>query len=474
MKKIYILIIIVSLFINCKDEHYAEGKIVTQEVINITGGSATLRGNISVINSSKIGVEIEGRGFVYSENRNQLIAAEGVHNRVYEKINSTGNFSANISELKPLTKYYVQSFFVLLSPKTENILYYVENVFYGNIIEFTTDKAGISPVVTTLSAINTTKTSAILRGNIINVGDPAYTSKGICYSTLPNPTINDSKVLGAGSGIGEFEGTATSLTPGTNYYARAYATNSVETAYGDQITFTTKQQELFLFDDVESHYAFTKNSQGDIGWTYYENGSPTYGFKGIQFPGSGSNFAYIVFKPSATTPDMSTTGDIQPHSGLQFFACFATLLPEDGGTQPNNHWIVSPELSFTSSFKFSFWAKTYMSDYGLERMKVRYSTTTNAQSSFTNYLAGSSASSGYVSVPDVWTKYTYTVPATAKYVAIQCVSDDAFIFMVDDITIGESSKSNEPPNNINPINLNNTKKINELSRKAVKKDCIQD
>ena len=36
----------------------------------------------------------------------------------------------------------------------------------------------------------------------------------------------------------------------------------------------------------------------------------------------------------------------------------------------------------------------------------------------------------------VWSYYSYTVPAAAKYVAIRCVSNDSFLFMVDDISIG--------------------------------------
>ena len=188
-----------------------------------------------------------------------------------------------------------------------------------------------------------------------------------------------------------------------------------------------------ITDGAEAHTNFAINSPGTVGWTYYENGSPTYGFTGVDFPGAYGNFAYIVFNPSATTPSMSTTADIQPKTGQKFFGCFATVPPPDG-IQPNNHWMVSPQLNATEPFTFSFWAKTYHSSYGAERMKVRYSTATNAQADFTNYLAGTAST--YVSVPQAaWTFYTYTVPANAKYVAIQCVSNDAFVFMVDDITI---------------------------------------
>ncbi|MBK6346847.1 MAG: hypothetical protein IPF68_13105 [Bacteroidales bacterium] len=42
-----------------------------------------------------------------------------------------------------------------------------------------------------------------------------------------------------GSGTGTFTSGLTGLTEGTTYYARAYATNSIGTAYGNQVSFTT-------------------------------------------------------------------------------------------------------------------------------------------------------------------------------------------------------------------------------------------
>ena len=42
-----------------------------------------------------------------------------------------------------------------------------------------------------------------------------------------------------GSGTGTYTSSLTGLTANTLYYVRAYATNSVGTAYGNQVTFTT-------------------------------------------------------------------------------------------------------------------------------------------------------------------------------------------------------------------------------------------
>ena len=192
----------------------------------------------------------------------------------------------------------------------------------------------------------------------------------------------------------------------------------------------TKGRETFN-EDVESHTNFTINSTTN-GWSYIDgDGKPTYGIQDVNFPGSASAMAFIAFNPSATTPSQSGDAGLQPHGGSKYFASFAA----NGAT--NNDWLISKQL--TSPTHLSFWAKSYTDKYGLERMKVAYSTGGTSQSDFT-FLTGSS----YISVPTTWTKYDYDLPAGTKYIAINCVSDDAFIFMVDDITI-EMGGTPPPP-----------------------------
>jgi len=177
------------------------------------------------------------------------------------------------------------------------------------------------------------------------------------------------------------------------------------------------------FDGVENHPDFMVNSPGSgaYRWSYIDgDDNVTFGVQNLTFPGSQGKMAYIVFNPSATTPALNG-GD--PHNGSKYFACFGS----DG--TPTDDWMISPELGYTTDFKFSFWARSYHSSY-LESMRVVYSTTGKNKADFTNVLVSVS------SVPADWTNYNYTVPANAKYVAIHCNSDDKFIFLVDDIFIG--------------------------------------
>jgi PKD repeat protein len=181
-----------------------------------------------------------------------------------------------------------------------------------------------------------------------------------------------------------------------------------------------------IYDDAENHPDFMINSPGDVDWTYIDvDGLTTYGFQGVTFPGMGEPSAFRVFNPSATSP--VATG-LETHDGsAKYFASF--IATEAGAT---NDWMISPELAFKTDFKVSFWARSQTLNYGPERLRVVYSTTGSDAADFTNSLTPEP----YMELPDVWTRYEYTLPADARYVAFNSVSYDSFIMFIDDIFIG--------------------------------------
>jgi hypothetical protein len=97
--------------------------------------------------------------------------------------------------------------------------------------------AGQAPTVTTGVITVVTQTSSTGGGDVTNDGNAAVTSRGLCWSTNQQPTIADSKTSN-GTGTGTFTSSLTGLTDGTTYYARAYATNSFGTGYGNTVLFT--------------------------------------------------------------------------------------------------------------------------------------------------------------------------------------------------------------------------------------------
>jgi uncharacterized protein (TIGR02145 family) len=95
------------------------------------------------------------------------------------------------------------------------------------------------PSLTTLNATEITATSAVSGGDISNDLGYPITARGVCWSAHENPTIADGLVTNT-SEVDSFTCLITGLTINTKYYVRAFATNSLGTAYGNEIMFATK------------------------------------------------------------------------------------------------------------------------------------------------------------------------------------------------------------------------------------------
>ncbi len=79
-----------------------------------------------------------------------------------------------------------------------------------------------------------------MSGELTTDGGSPVTRRGIVYGLTATPTLGaatDTPATGAGTGA--FSSTLAGLSPETTYYARAYATSTVGTGYGADITFKT-------------------------------------------------------------------------------------------------------------------------------------------------------------------------------------------------------------------------------------------
>lgn len=101
-------------------------------------------------------------------------------------------------------------------------------------------KKATVPELTTTVVTEVTLNSAVSGGAIITDGGEDITEKGVCWSITTGPTVADSKTSD-GKGSANFTSNMVGLAEGTPYFVRAYATNSVGTAYGNEVTFTTNQ-----------------------------------------------------------------------------------------------------------------------------------------------------------------------------------------------------------------------------------------
>ena len=117
---------------------------------------------------------------------------------------------------------------------------------YTNEVTLTTTISTSLPTLTTIEASLITQTTASTGGTISSDGGASITARGVCWSTSSNPTISLTTKTTDGSGAGAFTSNITGLSANTTYYVRAYATNSVGTAYGNQLNITTLQNSSTL------------------------------------------------------------------------------------------------------------------------------------------------------------------------------------------------------------------------------------
>ena len=188
--------------------------------------SATLGGNVTADG----GTSVTERGVVYSFVDNTPTIGEADVTKNANGTTGTGTFSKSITGLSPGNTYYVRAYAIN-----------AEGTVYGGVQSFSTSAV---PTVSTATISSFTGTTAAMGGNVTASGGVAVTERGIVYSTTDStPAIGETGVTKAShgsTGMGSFSASIGDLTRGTTYYVRAYATNSVGTAFGGTETFTTK------------------------------------------------------------------------------------------------------------------------------------------------------------------------------------------------------------------------------------------
>lgn len=206
------------------------------------------------------------------------------------------------------------------------------------------------------------------------------------------------------------------------------STLKAETAQGGSIVLTWDEPaedegNIQATEGFETYEAFTISDMGDWGLADYDR-MATYTIQNSSsatgdyiYPNAGEPMAFQVFNPGKAG---ITAKMWQPYLGSQMAVCF------DAAGAINDDWLISPEVKAGS--KVSFMAKSVTALYGLEKFRFCYSSTDNAPGSFTAIGDVNSVSDGE------WTRYEFTLPADARYFAINCVSENAYAMLLDEIT----------------------------------------
>jgi hypothetical protein len=224
--------------------------VVTGTKTNITTNNGTLAGNITSNGNSLVTVS----GVVYSTAPAPVIGGPGVIDSVTSPLTALGTFTKNIAGLTNSTTYYYRAYAI-------NAV----GTSYGADSTFTTPASAIVPTVLRVAASNLTTTTVTLGGNITSNGGDPVTTSGIVYATTSMPAIGGLGVVDSTTtplvALGTYSVNPTGLTHSTKYYFRAYAINSIGTAYSAQDSFTTSP--------IVSTFPYNQNFDGvgNTGWT---------------------------------------------------------------------------------------------------------------------------------------------------------------------------------------------------------------
>ncbi|MBK6965130.1 MAG: hypothetical protein IPH20_14625 [Bacteroidales bacterium] len=165
--------------------------------------------------------------------------------------------------------------------------------------------------VTTTVVTEITSNNATSGGNVICEGSSPVTARGVCWSSLINPTIAGQHTTD-GSGAGAFVSYISGLSSNSTYYVRAYATNVQGTVYGENISFTTGCGATSL--------PFTENFTGSsfpLCWSTSVTGTgvvPNWSISNTTNAGGSARemkSTYQNINPGTTrlvTPPLNTTG----------------------------------------------------------------------------------------------------------------------------------------------------------------------
>ena len=166
-------------------------------------------------------------------------------------------------------------------------------------------------------------------------------------------------------------------------------------------------------EDFEGYPSFAKSDIGD--WKLLDGDGLNFGGFNETLPGIDGPLSYFV---------MDNEGFYDPynflaaHSGTKFLASGYVNGASDD-------WLISPQVS-QSSHALTFYARSSDSEYP-ESFEVLYSLDSRETTDFRSIRK-------YTDISNSWTKYSVTLPEGTKYFAIRCISNDQFLFFVDDIT----------------------------------------
>ena len=227
------------------------------EITDVTPSSATVAGTVSDTGGKKI----TERGVVYAKGNKTPTLETG---KVMTPDTISYNFKATITGLLPKQLYSVRTYAI----NSEGIAYSPQTKQFTTLVG--------PPSVTTDEAASISGTSATLNATITSDGGETITDCGFYWSTSPSFSIDSAQKVKGNIAGNKFSAYISNLNIGTDYYFKAFVSNSVHTAYGKSSQFTTLDYPtvtLSSITDVTYDSATIKcNVSSDGGSTITERG----------------------------------------------------------------------------------------------------------------------------------------------------------------------------------------------------------
>ncbi len=210
------------------------------------------------------------------------------------------------------------------------------------------------PEVVTAEVTNITSISATCGGEALHEGSSAVIERGVVWSTLENPTIDDYEgITYNGEGVGSWLSELTAINPQTTYFVRAYAKNHVGTAYGEQESFVTQQQVGFTCGDplvdARDSQTYATVQIGDQCWmaenlAYLPAVSPSS-------QGSNTDPYYYVYGYHGTDVNVAkATDNYNNYGALYNWPASLGACPEGWHLPTDNEWTVLVDYVVAQGF----------------------------------------------------------------------------------------------------------------------------
>ena len=228
--------------------------ITTNAVSDITSTSAKTGGKV-IYNGP---ADITARGVCWSTSHNPTIEENHTEDGI-----GTGSFISDLANLSDNTRFFVRAYATNM-----------HGTYYGDVKTFATTSA--IPIVTLdVNSFELVSSNSIsCTSNVISDGGLEVTERGVCWSTLPYPTIADPHTSD-GMGTGYFHSILTDMTDNTTYYIRSYATNITETSYSEQFVLSSDYRTYLGFPRMV-YYGSTYVIYPDLGgYMSWENAYTT-------------------------------------------------------------------------------------------------------------------------------------------------------------------------------------------------------